>query len=99
MAAEAWRWTAGRVSAVVVPWLLMAGGLALAKVDRDSGLAWAGLIVGLIAAIYSSFYWGKFSNSDGIAKVRLSPLAWIARIICHALTLFYLFAAAVFFFV
>ncbi|KAA5831886.1 hypothetical protein F1721_18865 [Saccharopolyspora hirsuta] len=52
--------------------------------------------LGLIAAAYSSFYWGKFSDSDGVARVRLSPLAWGARIICYVLSLLFLLTALVF---
>ncbi|WP_093154123.1 hypothetical protein [Saccharopolyspora antimicrobica] len=87
------------MAAVLVPWGLMAGGVVLSNIDRDGALGWVGIIVGLIGAVYSTFYWGKFSNSDGIARVRLSPLAWVARIVGYALALGYLLVAAVFLFV
>ncbi|MER7014137.1 hypothetical protein ABT324_22175 [Saccharopolyspora sp. NPDC000359] len=84
------------MSAVLVPWLVMAGGLALIRIEREGALSWVGLVVGLIAAGYSSFFWGKFSDSDGVARVRLSALAWVARIICHAFSLLFLLVALVF---
>ncbi|MER6988226.1 hypothetical protein ABT337_01875 [Saccharopolyspora hirsuta] len=42
MAVEGWRWTGGRVAAVVV----MAGGLVLMRVVGEGPLAWAGVISG-----------------------------------------------------
>ncbi|MFI0466068.1 hypothetical protein ACH347_18490 [Saccharopolyspora sp. 5N102] len=82
MAVEAWRWTGRRIWGAVLPFVMLVAGFLLMRLGGGNGpLTWCGMVVGAVGAVVVMGFWSDFANIDGAAKVRLSPFAWVVRIV------------------
>ncbi|WP_263248574.1 hypothetical protein [Saccharopolyspora rosea] len=65
-------------------------GFALMMV-ADRGHRWValvGAVLGVVAFFSLVSWWGSFSDSDGVMQVKLTPGAWIARLVSYVLGCF-----------